>query len=312
MTTDPQVTCHVLMVRPARFGPNAETAASNAFQRQPSATDPSPAEVARREFDHLAASLRAAGVDVIVADDTASPAKPDAVFPNNWISFHEDGTVILYPLEAPSRRAERRPELVEWLERERGFRVRRVVDLSPLERAGQFLEGTGSLVIDHANAVAYAALSTRTHEQAVCAFARETGIETVTFKTRDQDGMPLYHTNVMLSIGERFAVVCADVIPDTAERRRVVGRLAASGRGVLQITPARMRAFAANILEIATTDGRSVIAMSAAARDAFGPGDIEVLGRHAAIVAVPIPTIERVGGGSVRCMLAEIFLPGGV
>lgn len=310
MDTHAQATCHVLMMRPASFGPNVETAASNALQRQPSVAEAEPAAAARREFDHLAASLRTAGVDAIVVEDTASPPKPDAVFPNNWISFHADGTVILYPMEAQTRRAERRPELIQWLERESGFRVRRVVDLSPLEQSGQFLEGTGSLVIDHACGVAYAALSSRTHARAVAVFSRETGLETVTFDTRDEHGLPLYHTNVMLSIGGHFVVVCADVIADVGERRRVLERLAASGREILQITPARMRAFAANILEVATTDAQPVIAMSASARQSFSAGDIEALGRNAAIVAAPIPTIERVGGGSVRCMLAEIFLPG--
>ncbi len=308
MTSDPptQITRDVLLVRPRCFRPNADTAASNRFQQS---TELPAEDIARRaiaEFDGLVAGLEAAGVRPVVAEDTAEPAKPDAVFPNNWVSFHEDATVVLYPMEAPSRRPERRTDIVELVASRAGFSVSRIVDLSPLERRGQYLEGTGSLILDRPERVAYAALSSRTHPDAVARFAAELGFETVCFNTRDETGMPLYHTNVMLSIGATLVVVCAEVIADPRQRRTVLERLRASGREVLEISPAQMRGFAANVLEL-STGGRPVVAMSDTARRAFGVGELDRIGARADIMAVPVPTIEQVGGGSVRCMLAEIF-----
>lgn len=302
-----QVAPDVLLVRPRHFGYNPETAASNRFQSPPHGV--SVQALALAEHEALAHALRTAGVGVFVMDDADEPL-PDAVFPNNWVSFHEDGTVILYPMQAPSRRAERRPGLVAQLAQGGGFRSTRLVDLSPLEERGLFLEGTGSLVLDHVHRVAYAALSERTHEAAVAAFARETGFEPLVFRTADEAGTPLYHTNVLLSIGERHAVICAEVIRDRAERRAVCRRLVASGRELVEIDARQMRAFAANVLELAGGAG-PVVAMSAAARAALRPDQFERLASRAALVAVPVPTIERVGGGSVRCMLAEVFLPRG-
>ena len=300
---------NVLLIRPRHFGHNPDTAASNRFQSTAPPLDARAIQDrAAAEHDGLVAALRDAGVRAIVVDDTETPPKPDAVFPNNWVSFHEDGTVILYPMEAPSRRTERRRDVIGLLEREAVFRASRVIDLSPLERRGLYLEGTGSLVLDHRERVAYAALSSRTHAEAVAEFGRQLGFETVTFDTRDETGVPLYHTNVMLSIGEHFAVICADAIPDLRQRRAVLDRLAATGRKVLPISRGQMNAFAANILELATGGGRRVIAMSETARQAFEPAQLERLAANADIMAAAIPTIERVGGGSVRCMLAEIFV----
>lgn len=302
-----QAASAVLLVRPRRFGFNADTAASNRFQ---SASQESPAGLAaaaRAEHDGFVAALRAAGVEAHVVEDTDEPAKPDAVFPNNWFSTHPDGTVVLYPMAAASRRPERRRDVVTGLAGA-GFRVARVVDLSHLERHDRFLEGTGSLVLDHAAGVAYAALSSRTHAAALADFARATGLETVAFETRGPGGVPLYHTNVMLAIGTRFAVVCPDAIVDPATRRTVLARLAAGGRELIAIDAAQVAGFAGNLLEVATPRG-PVIAMSAAAQSAFGPASLARLARHGRIVAAPVPVIERTGGGSVRCMLAELFLP---
>lgn len=297
----------VLLVRPRRFGFNPETAASNRFQSAAGAEPEALARAARAEHDGLVAALRAAGVDARVVEDTGEPAKPDAVFPNNWFSTHHDGTVVLYPMEAPSRRAERRRDVVDGLAAA-GFRVSRLLDLAPLEEGGLYLEGTGSLVLDHAQGVAYAALSSRTHAAAVARFARATGMEAVTFDTRGPAGAPLYHTNVMLAIGTRFAVLCDAAIADPAARRAVLARLAAGGREIVRIDAAQMAGFAGNVLELATPGG-PVIAMSEAARAAFGPRALARLAAHGRIVAAPVPLIERVGGGSVRCVLAEIFLP---
>jgi hypothetical protein len=308
-TTRPaQAAATVLLVRPRRFGFNPDTAASNRFQSRVDTVPAALARAARAEHDELVAALQAAGVDARVVEDTGSPAKPDAVFPNNWFSTHHDGTVVLYPMEAPSRRAERRRDVIDGLAAT-GFRVARVLDLAPLEERGLFLEGTGSLVLDHAHGVAYAALSSRTHAAAVAEFARALHVEALTFETRGPAGTPLYHTNVMLAIGTGFAVACGEAIADRAERRAVLARLAATGREVIEIDAAGMAGFAGNVLELATPAG-PVIAMSDAARSAFGPGLLARLAAHGRIVAVPVPLIERVGGGSVRCMLAEVFLPG--
>jgi len=298
----------VLLVRPRHFGHNPDTAASNRFQSAPAGDAAAVAAAAVAEHEALVAALRGAGVDARVAADSDAPPKPDAVFPNNWFSTHHDGTVVLYPMEPPNRRPERRPALLAALAAEGGFTISRVVDLAPLEEAGQFLEGTGSLVIDHAAGVAYAALSSRTHPAAVAAFSRATGIEVVAFTTRGPGGVPLYHTNVMLAIGTGFAIACPDAIDDAGARRRVLARLRAGGRELVEIDAAQVAAFAGNVLEVATPAG-PVIAMSATARAALRPGQVARLAAHGRIVAVPVPTIERVGGGSVRCMLGELFLP---
>lgn len=303
-----QAASTVLTVRPRHFGFNAETAVSNRFQLRSERAADVVREAAIAEHGALLEALRDAGVQVLVGDDTDEPRKPDAVFPNNWVSLHADGTVILYPLEAPARRAERRLELIEAVCRASGLRIARVLDLSPLEARGHYLEGTGSLVFDHAQGLTYAALSSRTHPQALAELRRLTGFETLAFRTADEQGVPLYHTNVMLSVGQHFAVICAAAIPDVTERREVLERLAADGREVIEIDLAQMRGFAANILELQSAVG-AVIAMSAAARAAFRPEQLAALARHGQLVAVPVPTIEQVGGGSVRCMLAEIFLP---
>jgi hypothetical protein len=295
------------MVRPASFGPNAQTAASNAFQQAATGGDPGVAARARREFDVLAGALARAGVEVVVFEDTPDPPKPDAVFPNNWLSVKADGSVVLYPMEAPNRRRERRQDVLDALAARGFIRPDRVIDLSPLEAQGQFLEGTGSLIVDHPDGRAWAAISSRTHPAAVAAYSRATGIAVRTFRTDDGTGLPLYHTNVMLSLGRRFAVICAAAIPAADERRQVLEQLAAGGRELLEISLTQMREFAANILELVGTGGSPVIAMSTTARRSLTPAQLRRLQVHGEIVAVPIPTIEVVGGGSVRCMLAELF-----
>ncbi|HEY7739085.1 MAG TPA: arginine deiminase-related protein [Steroidobacteraceae bacterium] len=303
---EPQCADAVLMVRPARFGANPETAESNRFQR--GGADAGAAAAAQREFDGLVARLRAAGVEVHVADDTPEPPKPDACFPNNWVSFHADGTAVLYPMMAPSRRAERRPELIERL-RDAGFRVARTLDLSGWEARGEFLEGTGSLVLDRCHRVAYACRSPRTTPAALGDFAARLGYRTVVFDARGPAGEPLYHTNVMLAIGEGFAVVCADAMPDAGERAVVLGELATAGHEPIEIGADAMHGFAGNLLALRSRDGSQVIALSETAWVSVPPAARAALERHGRVVAVAIPVIERHGGGSVRCMIAEVFLP---
>jgi hypothetical protein len=264
------------------------------------------------EFATLVRALESEGIAVCVVEDTPSPVKPDAVFPNNWVSFHEDGTLVLYPMQALSRRAERRPEVIAAALRRLGFQARRTLDLTHHENGGRFLEGTGSLVLDHVNRVAYAALSARTHPALVEEWAREMGYEALMFETRDAEGAPLYHTNVLLCIGARLIVVgTQSIVP--GDRARVLEHLSASGREVIELRPSEVERFAGNMLELATWDealGDShVLVMSAGARAALS---VETFGRLNACtdttLAVPLPTIEELGGGGVRCMLAEVFV----
>jgi hypothetical protein len=298
------------MVRPRHFGFNAETALTNRFQ-EPGSSDQT-AVHARAEFDAFAAALAGEGVTVCVAEDSDEPRRPDAVFPNNWVSFHGDGTVVLYPMQAVSRRAERRRELIDAVERDTGFQVRRILDLTHHEKAGRFLEGTGSLVLDHLERVAYACRSPRTHEEVAREWAREMGYELELFSAVDTGGAPIYHTNVVMSIGTRFAVLAQDNI-DPADRGRLVNRLGA-GREVLPISDAEMRAFAGNVLELGTWDeylgDMRILVMSSTAQHALDARKYARLYSTVdAVLGVPVDIIERHGGGSVRCMLAEVFLP---
>ena len=296
----------VLMVRPARFGWNPETADSNRFQR--SGARSGDATTALREFDALAGRLADAGVEVVVAADSPEPAKPDACFPNNWVSFHGDGSVVLYPMMAPTRRAERRPEPIADVERA-GFHVARTIDLSPLESRGEFLEGTGSLVLDRKRRIAYACRSARTTAGALAEFSAALGYRVVAFDALGPDGRPAYHTNVLMAIGEGFALICAAAIPDAARRAAVLEELGREGGEVIDIDVAEMNGFAGNLLALSAQGGAPLIALSGAALAALAPAKRRRLERHGAIVAADIPTIERLGGGSVRCMLAEVFLP---
>jgi hypothetical protein len=298
----------VLMIRPARFGANPETADSNRFQQ--GGADAGAAEAARREFDVLVSRLSNAGVEVVVAEDSPEPPKPDACFPNNWVSFHADGTVVLYPMMAPSRRAERRSEPIEQL-RAAGFRIARTLDLSGWEGRGEFLEGTGSLVLDRCHRIAYACRSPRTTQAALDDFAARLGYRVVAFGARGPAGLPLYHTNVMMAVGEGFSVVCAEAMPDAAERAAVLRELRDAGHEPIVIGAAAMHGFAGNLLALCSRDGSQVIAMSDAAWASLPPDARSALERHGRIVTAPIPVIERHGGGSVRCMIAEVFLPRG-
>ena len=254
---------------------------------------------------------RGAGVQVCIAQDSAEPAKPDAVFPNNWVSWHHDGSVVLYPMLAPNRRAERRAGILASAARRSGFRRRRLIDLSAHEHEGRFLEGTGSLVLDHLQRVAYACRSARTDESLVRAWGELMGYEPLVFDAGDEDGRAIYHTNVMLALGTRWALVCGPAIA-AADRARVLARLRASGRELIQIGMQAMRSFAGNLLELAGRDARgrarSVLALSTRARAALltEPGAWRALnGLVDEVVAVEVPTIESIGGGGVRCMLAE-------
>jgi len=303
---DRQCANAVLMIRPVCFGANPETAASNLFQQ--GGAGPDTPLLARREFDGLVLQLSNAGVAVHVADDSPEPPKPDACFPNNWVSFHADGSVVLYPLLAPSRRAERREELIAQL-RDAGFSVARTVDLTHWEERGEYLEGTGSLVLDRSHRIAYACWSPRTNAGPLKEFAARLGYRTVTFDAIGPGGQPAYHTNVLMGIGERFAVLCPDAIPNQQERATVQRELEQAGHEVIQINSAQMNSFAGNLLALSAASGEPLITLSTTAWDSLEPSQRRALEAHGTIITAAIPTIERYGGGSVRCMIAEVFLP---
>jgi hypothetical protein len=307
---EPQSARSVLMVRPARFGANPATAESNSFQAR-TLEEPVSAIRARvaQEFDALAAALAGAGVEVCIASDTPDPEKPDAVFPNNWVSFHSDGTVVLYPMLAPNRRLERRLDLLQELGSRYRFRIGRTLDLSDHEQLDQYLEGTGSLVLDRVNRIAFAALSPRTHLDALGDFAQQLDYEVVSFEAFNTEGVAIYHTNVLMCAGEHFAVLCTEAIADEARRRAVVRILENSGHEVVTITASQMATFAGNMLELENQRGEKLLVMSSAAERSLDAQQRQRLQAHASIISVPIPTIEHYGGGSVRCILAEIHLP---
>jgi hypothetical protein len=300
----------VLMIRPLQFAGNPQTAESNRFQH--TAPQLSAAQVqasAAREFDGLAAALRAAGVNVHEFDDTPHPHTPDSIFPNNWVSFHADGTVVLYPMLAENRRQERRSDLLEALGSLSGFRFGRVLDLTHHENGGKFLEGTGSLVLDRTHRIAYACVSPRTDLDVLGDFAQRLDYDIVAFEAVDASGEPIYHTNVVMCIGARFAAICAECIRED-ERGAVLKALHSTGHEIVDLSMGQLAAFAGNMLELRSTRGGRVVAMSRTALDSLSAqqrATIERVGGQ--IVAAPIPTIETLGGGSVRCMLAEIHLP---
>jgi hypothetical protein len=306
---EPQSAGAVLMVRPARFGCNPQTAESNAFQAKPELLAGEDLQgVALREFHGVAEALERAGVEVLIAADSAQPAKPDAIFPNNWVSFHHDGTVALYPMLAPNRRWERRDEILQQVVRTGGFRVSRTVDLTHRESEDKYLEGTGSVVLDRVHRVAYACSSPRTDLDVLGEFAQQLDYELMTFDALDAGGAAIYHTNVLMAIGTGFAVVCSESIVNDAHRAAVLFKLGTTDHAIVEITAAQMAQFAGNLLELETPKGR-VIALSTTALGCLGPAQRRALESRAALIPAEIPTIERVGGGGVRCMLAEIHLP---
>ena len=308
-TPESQLTSTVLMVRPVAFRSNPLAAESNTFM-VPQDIAPSEEQLrASREFDGLVDALRKAGVRVIVEDDTPEPHTPDAIFPNNWMTTHMSGYVVLYPMQVPNRRGERRMDIVERLGTRHGFRIVEVIDLSAHEQHGQYLEGTGSLVLDRINQVAYACLSPRTDLEVLREFAQRLDYEIVAFEAVDTDGEPIYHTNVMMNVGDVFAVICDESIHREEQRASVLRSLEQSGHEIISISHEQMNSMAGNMLEIESIDGEPLIAMSRRARSALTDKQVQAIEAHARIVSAPIDHIEDSAGGSVRCMLAEVHLP---
>jgi len=304
-----QLASAVLMIRPVRFESNPLTAASNLFQGRNESSPEQQQIDAEAEFDGLAAALEAGGITVVQVDDTAEPHTPDAIFPNNWVSFHADGTVVLYPMEAPNRRTERRQDIIDTLADQYGFQVREIVDFSHHEQNERFLEGTGSLVLDRVNRIAYACLSSRTHLDVLGEFAQRLDYEVVAFDAVDGNETPIYHTNVVMNVGEELAVICDEAIPRDDQREAVMQSLAATGHEVLTLTFDQMDSFAGNMLELRSSSGERIIAMSEQARESLTESQLEAISAYAQIISAPIENIESTAGGSVRCMLAEIHLP---
>jgi hypothetical protein len=299
----------VLMVRPASFYANPETLATNAFQNVIAASAAETLAAARAEFDGAVESLAAAGVEVVVAAADAAAATPDALFPNNWFSTHEDGRVLLYPMAAPNRRRERRPELLAELATRHGWRIHRTIDLTALEARGLFVEGTGSLVLDRVARLAYAALSPRTHAEAVTLVCDELAFEPVCFAARDGAGREIYHTNVIMSAGPSLVVLASEWVTPGADLRRVFDALERTGKTLLDISPEQVGEFAGNLLFLDGGTSGPVAALSRRAWASLSRAQRLLLEQHARPLPCAVDTIEHVGGGGIRCMLAEIFLP---
>lgn len=307
-----QTTNSILMIRPVAFRMNEQTVVNNYYQKVLDELLPATVNAkAQQEFDAFVEKLTAVGVNVIVVDDTLNPDTPDSIFPNNWISFHENGDVALYPMFAENRRHERREEILDLLE-DKGFVINNIVDYTSAEEDGFFLEGTGSLLLDRANAKAYCALSPRADEELFIEFCEDFDYAPVifeAFQTVDSERKLIYHTNVMMCLGDTFAVICSDCIDDKKERKMVLDHLKVDGKEVIVITEAQMNNFAGNMLEVRGANDKRYLVMSTAAHQSLTPKQIAQLEKHAEILSSSLDTIEACGGGSARCMMAEIFLP---
>ena len=300
------------MIRPVAFRMNEQTAVNNYYQKVLDGLLPATVNAkAQLEFDEFVIKLRAAGINVTVVEDTKSPDTPDSIFPNNWISFHENGDVALYPMFAENRREERREDILDVLE-EDGFKIENIVDYTSAETDGFFLEGTGSLLIDRSNGKAYCALSPRADEELFIEFCEDFDLAPVifeAFQTVNGERKLIYHTNVMMCLGETFAVICADCIDDKKERKMVLDNLKADGKEIILITEDQVNNFAGNMLELRGNEDKRFLIMSDAAYKSLKPAQIEKLEYHCEILTSSLDTIEACGGGSARCMMAEIFLP---
>ncbi len=307
-----QTTNSILMIRPVAFRMNEQTAVNNYYQKV--LDDLLPATVnakAQQEFDDFVKKLRAVGVNVVVVDDTVNPDTPDSIFPNNWISFHESGDVVLYPMFAENRRAERREDILDTLE-ENGFIINEIMDYSSAEEDGIYLEGTGSVLLDRQNEKAYCALSPRADEELMIEFCEDfefTPVIFEAFQTVNNERKLIYHTNVMMCLGETFAVICADCIDDKKERKMVLDSLRGDEKEVILITEAQVNNFAGNMLEVKGTNDKRYLVMSSSAYNSLTKKQIAQLEEHTTILHSSLDTIEACGGGSARCMMAEIFLP---
>lgn len=303
----PQSTAHIMMIRPARFAFNIETAGSNEFQKTGLAESDSVQEDAREEFDLMVSQMEKTGVDVHIFDDNEDQLRPDAIFSNNWVSFHQSGKVVLYPMMAENRRAERRHDIIEALKDE--YKVEEIIDLTHFEKEGKFLEGTGSMVLDRRYKIAYACLSPRTHPDVLQAFADAMGYELVIFSASDENDKAIYHTNVLMCVGDIFAVVCLEAIKNPDERQMVRSVLEETNKYIVEISLEQVRQFAGNMLMIRNVKQEKFLVMSTRAYNSLTKKQREILNDYARIFHSDLHVIENNGGGSARCMMTEIHLP---
>ena len=304
-----QTTDTVLMIEPIAFGYNAETAENNYFQVEQKEADIQSRALA--EFKVFVEKLKNKGINVITIKDTIDPHTPDSIFPNNWVSFHRDGKVVLYPMFASNRRVERREDIIETI-KQKGFEVSELDDWSLPETQGHFMEGTGSMIFDHDNKIAYGSVSLRLDENLFREFCAKYGFQPVvfhSFQTVGNERLPIYHTNVMMCVADRFVVICLDCIDDETERTMVAETIKNSGKEIIEISEKQMQQFAGNMLQVQNTDGKKFLVMSQTAYQSLEQNQIEKIEKYCEIIYSDLNTIEVNGGGSARCMLAEVFLP---
>lgn len=302
-----QSTDTVLMIEPIAFGFNEQTAVNNYFQVQ---QEGNVQDKALKEFNSFVEKLRAKGINVITIKDTIDPKTPDSIFPNNWVSFHQDGKVVLYPMFAENRRLERREDIINQIKEQ--FEVKEIIDYSKIENENKYLEGTGSMIFDHNNKIAYGSVSLRLDEELFRKFCAEFGFTPVIFhsyQTAGEERLPIYHTNVMMCVADKFVVICLDCIDDETERQNVIDSIKNSGKELIEISEDQMQNFAGNMLQVQNNSGKKFLVMSQTAYKSLKPEQVSAIEKYSEIIYSDLETIETNGGGSARCMLAEVFLP---
>lgn len=306
-----QITNTILMVRPAAFRMNEQTSVNNYFQEELDLQETQINDQAKAEFDAFVDKLRKVGVEVLVYQDKKEHDTPDSIFPNNWVSFHQSGNIALYPMFAENRRRERNEEVLQVVE-SAGYKIKHRIDYTKAENDGQFLEGTGSLILDRVNRKAYCALSARADEELLIKFGKDFDYTPVIFnayQTVNEKRAVIYHTNVLMALGDTFCVICLDTIDDAKEREMVVSQLKEDKIEIIEITEEQMHQFAGNMLQVVGKDNKTYLVMSTAARASLTPAQVETIEKHSNILSSDLKTIETLGGGSARCMMAEVFLP---
>jgi len=305
-----QTTNNILMIRPVDFNFNHQTAINNHYQKTEDGLD-AVNEKAQKDFDLLVEKLQSNGINVLVFDDDLSHDTPDSIFPNNWITFHSNGDIALYPMFAINRRLERREDVLSFVE-EKGFSINNIIDYTSAENEDLFLEGTGSMILDRANKKVYCSLSQRSSEEILIEFCEDfqyTPVVFNSFQNVNNQRLPIYHTNVMMCIAETFAVVCLESIDDQSQQKNVLNHLSESGKEIIEISEDQVEKFSGNMLQLKDTNGDAILVMSDSAHTALTKQQVDKIQKHCKILSNPIPTIETCGGGSVRCMIAEVFLP---